>query len=155
MNPCTATTLRLEKPSRDTLDEVLATIERTVTEFGRQHQWNEQTGFRVNLVLEELTTNTVNHGTPPDTEPADVTIRLNHGEDEVRLTYSDEGVAFNPITESRRPRHLVDHEAELEIGGLGIELIKRMTNTMEYRRHEHQNELSMTVLKEAPSIAPA
>ena len=42
--------------------EALAEIERAVTEFGAEHEWPDDLLVHVQLTLDELATNVINHG---------------------------------------------------------------------------------------------
>jgi len=82
--------------------------------------------LRLNLVLEELFTNTIRHGFGGDSDAA-VWISLTRGADGLRIVYEDTAPPFNPYAwlssssqPSRRP------------GGLGILLTRELAASREY-----------------------
>lgn len=95
------------------------------------------------LIMEELITNTVKHGSPPAGSPISVTLaRSTRG---IELYYRDHGRPFNPNTDVP--------EADLEVtltrrpaGGLGWPLIKFYCSRLDYRRDGATNLLALTML---------
>lgn len=83
--------------------------------------------LRLNLVLEELFTNTIRHGFGGDSDTV-VWINLTRGDSGLRIVYEDTAPPFNPYAwlassaqpQSRRP------------GGLGILLTKELAASREY-----------------------
>jgi len=57
----------------------------------------------------------------------------------------DSGTPFNPLSLSEP--NLTEDVSERPIGGLGIHLIKKMMDEVEYRREGNNNILSLIVLK--------
>ena len=89
-----------------------------------------QQALRVNLVLEELFTNTVRHGHGGDSD-APVWVSLARAGNCVRVTYEDTAPPFNPYA------HLpvVRPETALEMrkpGGLGVLLTHEMSESRDY-----------------------
>lgn len=62
--------------------------------------------------------------------------------DEVLLSFTDNGKAFNPLTEAKEPDITASVE-EREIGGLGIFMVKKMMDVVTYKRVYERNVLSM------------
>lgn len=78
--------------------------------------------LRLNLVLEELFTNTVRHGHRGDTD-APVWITLEATPQSVQLTYEDTGAAFNPL----------GHRVQMgKVGGLGVLLARELSASGDY-----------------------
>jgi len=92
----------------------------------------------VNLVLEELFANSVNHG-----KASEVIIRLNLNDDALHIHYKDDGIAYNPFS-TPKP-NLKGPIEERSIGGLGIHLIKEMTIHQSYERNMNFNLISLTM----------
>ena len=70
-----------------------------------------------------------------------VTIRIKVG-DNILIEFEDEGVAYNPLS-SEEP----DITAPLEdrkVGGLGVFLLKKLIDNVDYRREENKNILTLT-----------
>ena len=78
--------------------------------------------LRLNLVLEELFINTVNHGHRGDCD-APIWIQLDAQPQAVQLTYEDTAPPFNPFV----------HRVEIgKIGGLGVLLTRELAAAREY-----------------------
>ncbi|MCY9668522.1 ATP-binding protein [Paenibacillus alginolyticus] len=103
---------------------------------------DDHTLYQVNLVCDELVTNIILYGYPPD-EPSRHTIRIDlglvPGGWELRMT--DRGVPFNPLLKSSPT---VDLSLEDRgIGGLGIYFVKQVMDDIMYERLNGENVLMM------------
>ena len=86
--------------------------------------------LRLNLVLEELFTNTVHHGHGGDSD-APVWMMLSADDDGVHVVYEDTAPPFNPY--ARLPEQPPDTTLEMrKIGGLGVLLTKELAATRDY-----------------------
>lgn len=104
---------------------------------------DEQTLFQLNLVCDELATNIILYGYPPD-ERGLHAIRIDIGAiaDGWELRMTDRGIPFNPLLRSS-PR--VDLSVdERGIGGLGIHLVRQVMDDIRYERLNEENVLMMT-----------
>jgi len=72
----------------------------------------------------------------PPTMVGKVTIRIGVG-DEVTIEFEDCGKPYNPL-EKDDPDITLDAENR-EIGGLGVFLVKKMTDTVKYRYEDNKN----------------
>lgn len=95
---------------------------------------------QVNLVLEELYTNSSNYGLVGNTH-GQVVINLIAHNDQLEIRYQDNGIAFNPL-EMAEPDLMLSLE-ERPIGGLGVFFVKAMTDDATYFREENCNVLVM------------
>src|SRR5690348_8495280 len=78
--------------------------------------------LRLNVVLEELFTNTVRHGHRGDCD-APVWITLEASAQSVGLTYEDTAPPFNPLA----------HRVQMgKVGGLGVLLTRELTASRDY-----------------------
>jgi serine/threonine-protein kinase RsbW len=85
--------------------------------------------LRLNLVLEELFTNTVSHGHGGDSE-APVWVSLASGE-RIEVTYEDTAPPFNPY--ARLPDRSPDTTIERRgLGGLGVLLTRKLSASRDY-----------------------
>lgn len=90
----------------------------------------ERSCLRLNLVLEELFTNTVRHGHGGDCD-APVWVSLARQGEQVRITYEDSAPPFNPY--ARPPAGSPDASLEMrKVGGLGVLLTKEMAAAKDY-----------------------
>ena len=77
-----------------------------------------EAGLKLNLVIEELFTNTVKYGARKDSD-APVWITLEAGGGAIRVTYEDHARPFNPFAQAGHERLAVQAGAHRE-GGLGV-----------------------------------
>lgn len=86
--------------------------------------------LRLNLLLEELFTNTVRHGHRGECD-APVWVTLSAEAAAVVLMYEDTGPPFNPY--ARFAEHPADMALELrKVGGLGVLLTRELAATRDY-----------------------
>ena len=99
--------------------------------------------LRLNLVLEELFTNTVRHGHGADSD-APVWITLVRKNGQVCLTYEDTAPPFNPY--ARLPVEAPDTTLEMrKLGGLGVLLTKEMAASRDYAYLFGRNRIRLTL----------
>jgi anti-sigma regulatory factor (Ser/Thr protein kinase) len=131
------------------LDGSVSELERLAAElavFCRRHGLDDSVEFDLNLVLEELFTNTVRHGGGKG-QPDAARIRMRTTGDGVEVEYRDRGVAFNPLEAPEAD--VTSPLIERQPGGLGIHLVRRIMSDVRYRRVEDTNELTMVRRMEA------
>ncbi len=132
-----STELRLKVETRhDELDRVSAAIE----DFALEADWPLDLAFKVNLALEEVVINVMNYG--HDDGLHEIDIILTTEEDSLTIEIVDDGRPFDPLHDAPIP----DVNAELEernIGGLGIHLVRKMMDDVQYRREEGKNRLTL------------
>lgn len=89
---------------------------------------------RLDVVFEEVIANIVRHGFAPDA-PHAILVDLHDRGDAFELIVEDDGILFDPL--SVQPRKQADTLAEVEIGGLGIPLLRAYTRSMSYQQVAH------------------
>ena len=92
--------------------------------------------LRLQLIAEELFTNTVAHGHGGDSE-APVSLALGRDANGLCLQYSDAAPAFDPFDDSFEIGRKLPSTAA--IGGWGIELVRGMARACSYRREDGRN----------------
>ena len=95
---------------------------------------------QINLVLEELYTNTANYGLV-DISNGQVIINLLALNNQLEIRYKDNGIAFNPL-EMTDPDLMLSLD-DRPIGGLGVFFVKAMTDNVTYSRVGGWNQLLM------------
>jgi len=94
--------------------------------------------YAARLALEELGTNLIKYGhEQPEGHGIEVEVWAESGEWVMRVT--DDGRPFNPLM-AASPRMDVGWE-DREVGGMGLELIRRMFDAVLYERVEGKNRL--------------
>ena len=92
----------------------------------------------LHVILDEICSNIVKHSGASGFE---VSIEALGGSDGVKMTFTDDGVAYDPLSH-------VDPDTTLPadrrpIGGLGIMMVKRMATSVSYRRDINHNQLTV------------
>jgi anti-sigma regulatory factor (Ser/Thr protein kinase) len=95
---------------------------------------------QINLVLEELYTNTANYGLVGISN-GQVIINLLALNNQLEIRYKDNGIAFNPL-EMADPDLMLSLD-DRPIGGLGVFFVKAMTDDVTYSRVGGWNQLLM------------
>ena len=118
-------------------------------ELARAHEVPDDIVFKFQLALDEILTNVVSYafgGSEPEEnseapEPA-VRVVLNLSDSRIMARVEDNGVAFDPLSESSDPDLDLSAE-ERDIGGLGIHLTKAFVETLGYERRDGWNCLTL------------
>jgi len=98
--------------------------------------------LRLNLVVEELFTNTVRHGHRGDSD-APVWVSVDTGPTAVHVTYEDTAPPFNPYALFA---NTPDTTLSLRrIGGLGVLLTREMASTRDYAYLFGRNRIRLTL----------
>lgn len=90
------------------------------------------------LVSEELLANIIRHGYENRSEEA-IDVELAVDGSSVHITFTDSAAPFNPL-EGKNPDRLND----LSEGGVGIMLVKSLTDEQHYKRDDNHNVLTVT-----------
>ncbi len=112
-----------------------------VEAIAQEKHLDQSLAMSLNLALEEVVTNVIMYAYP---EGADglVDIEAIIRKESIDFLVIDSGTPFDPTTV---PAANIDAPAEdRPIGGLGIYLVKSIMDTVEYKRYEGKNILSMT-----------
>ncbi|MEM9044510.1 MAG: ATP-binding protein [Pseudomonadota bacterium] len=97
---------------------------------------------RMQIVCEELIVNTIVHG-QNDEKSGKIRVTLQFKPEEVLLQINYGGIEFDPFHEAELP----DLDAIAEdrpVGGLGVFLVRSMSETQSYERIEDRNEIRLT-----------
>jgi serine/threonine-protein kinase RsbW len=111
-----------------------------IARFCREHSLGSEVEFELNLVLEELFTNSIRHGGCAGMENA-VHVRLQLHENGVHVEYADRGMAFDPL--SAPPPDLEMRLEDRNVGGFGIHFVRQIMRDLEYRRQGGWNQITM------------
>lgn len=120
--------------------ESLGQIEQAVAAFGAEHEWAADLLFHVQLVLDELASNVINHGYGASGH--DFQIIIESKPQAVRIEVVDEARPFDPLQDAPQPTTDGSVE-ERKVGGLGVHIAKQLMDEMEYRRENGKNRLTL------------
>jgi len=116
----------------------LAAIETFLEELGDEWDLNPSLVLSLNLVLEEAFTNIVNYGfDDSDIHIVEIGFSLDTGI--LTIEIRDDGHKWDPTLKAA-PDITLSAE-ERPIGGLGIFLIRKIMDTVEYKRFQNKNVL--------------
>lgn len=101
----------------------------------------EPVAVQLNLVLEELATNTIKYGYEAETR-GEISICLTLSSGRASLTVTDDGNAFDPTAAPSPDVHRKLEERA--IGGLGILLVMRMMDSVCYQRRDGTNVVAVS-----------
>jgi anti-sigma regulatory factor (Ser/Thr protein kinase) len=97
----------------------------------------------VELIIEELFTNTVAHGYGGDSDRP-VWVSVAGGGGELSLTYEDAAPPCNPLT-LPAPGLLDAPVEQRPVGGLGMPLVKALSDSASYAYREGRNRLTLVI----------
>ncbi len=96
--------------------------------------------YALNVAIEELITNIIKFN-PPSKE-IEIVVSLNISADMLEMCMTDNAGAFD-INLSKKPDLTRDIQ-DIEIGGLGLELVKNLFDSCEYRYAKNNNMVKLT-----------
>ncbi len=135
-----------------TLETSLPRVAAFVERFAESQGFSAMEVYRINLALDELLTNTVEHGFPGREQEADISVAIRSEGDSVIVRYEDNGPEFNPLEATEQ-----DTELELEerpIGGLGLQLIASTFDDVSYERANERNVTTLRQSRKTPTEEP-
>lgn len=96
---------------------------------------------QIDVAIDELFGNIARYAYSPDVGKATVRFSVEENPLEVTITFIDNGIPFNPLEKSNPDTHLSAEERP--IGGLGIFLVKKSMDMVEYEYKNGQNILKI------------
>jgi serine/threonine-protein kinase RsbW len=97
--------------------------------------------YLVPLAIEEIVTNCIHYGYD-DAGEHTIVITLSVADQTLTLTVEDDGHEFDPM--ARETPDLTAPVEERPIGGLGIHLLRNLSDGMAYERRDGMNRLTLT-----------
>ena len=93
---------------------------------------------KINIVFDEIYANIVNYS---KATLSTISYSIENGK--LRISFIDNGIAYNPL-EAKEPDTTLSAD-EREIGGLGIFMVKKMTESMNYEYTDDKNILTLVI----------
>ena len=116
-------------------------LAQAIQEFGAAHALSRDLQSRLNLVLDELVTNSVCYALQDLPEP-ELRLRLFVDQGSIVAQLEDNGAEYNPFEEAPEPDTCLGL-AERPIGGLGIFFVKQLTDSSIYERIDGRNRITL------------
>ncbi len=125
----------------ETRRDELRRLHDMVEEFGEAEGWSMEVLFQVNLALDEIGVNVINHGHDDDSLH-EIQIDIRSEPDAVTIEVADDGRPFDPLTEAPPP-DLESDVGDRAVGGLGIHLVCNLMDDVVYKREDGKNRLTL------------
>ena len=122
--------------SMDELDNVLNFIDNEIKDIN-----DNKLLTKFNLVVEEIFVNIVSYAYEDNSNNNTVTISIKDNDDKTIITFIDSGKHFNPLIKDDPDISLSADERP--VGGLGIYLVKKMMDNVEYEYKDNKNILTI------------
>ena len=121
----------------------VAGVHAAFAEFADAHGLPTAVRRGMNVVLDELLNNAISYGFP-GREGGEVSVEVELRTDRLCVTLTDDGRPFDPFAVAAPDTGLPAEERR--IGGLGIHLVRRMTDEVSYRRRGERNVVTVAKL---------
>ena len=117
--------------------------------FEQRSRLPAATMAELRIVCDEIVSNVIAHAYP-EGSPGDIDVRLELAGSRLVVTVSDDGVSFNPLAVAPPDTTLPLEQRQL--GGLGIHLVRSLTDEATYLRQDGRNVIRL--VKVVPSPVP-
>ena len=94
------------------------------------------------IAVEEIFVNVSSYAYPNNIGNINISLEYNKLSRIIKIIFKDSGIPFDPTKKSKP--NLKASPAKRKIGGLGIYMVKKISDTMEYLYSDNQNILSIT-----------
>ena len=134
------------------LETSLPRLEAFVERFAENEGFDPNELYRLNLALDELFTNTIEHGFAGREQEADIEVAMRREGDTIVVRYEDNGPEFNPLEATQQDTEL--DLLERPIGGLGLQLIASSFDAVTYERIDDRNVTTLRQSRESSTGGP-
>jgi serine/threonine-protein kinase RsbW len=132
--------------------DCLATVLALVDRYCAENEVDSESRHDLHLIVEEACINVISHAYPagaPGPLSVQVEARVSSGRPMIEITIEDQGRPFNPLALPEPDRTLPLED--LPIGGLGVLLIRRLSDVQHYAHHPKRgNVLTIAKYLDAP-----
>ena len=129
-----------KKRNEITIEAINSNLDKVNDFIFKDLDLDPKTTMQITLSVEEIFTNIANYAYPGGTGNA--TVRVNCENDVLTITFIDSGIKYNPL-ENDEPDITLD-ATDRPIGGLGVFLVKKNMDSVEYEYKNNQNILTMS-----------
>lgn len=120
----------------------LSSISEKITQLCNNWKLSAYTCNRVNLVIEELISNTIFYGYI-DTLEHDIVLNLKCDKNAICIEIIDDAIEFVPF--AQKSADTISDINERQVGGLGIHLVKNFTDVFTYLRENTKNIIKIEI----------
>ena len=122
--------------------EGLIKLTRRVCGFLESEDVSDTSCYKANLVVEEIVTNVLKYGYEEE-QKGKICVKIRTTKTKIHIECSDDGRKFDPL--SACPPDWVKRSEELMPGGVGIHLVRQMSDSIQYCREQGRNVLKVCV----------
>lgn len=128
--------------------EALASIAKEVFDWLASLPLSSRAKYSAGLAIEEMATNVIKYGYDDDRRHV-IRVHVAVERDHLKIVFEDDGHPFDPTA---HPSPNIERIVESrKIGGLGIELVRRICERMDYARAGAFNRLTLRIRRLDPS----
>jgi len=109
-----------------------------LTTYAKSFSISDESYNDLRLITEEVFINITSYGGMKNEQT--IKIELTNTPTEINITFTDSGIAFNPLTDVTECQETDDHCD----GGMGIHIIKSLSDHLDYKRIEQHNVFTIT-----------
>lgn len=124
----------------ENLDKVISFVDEEVDKLNCSIKVRTQ----IDVAVEELFVNIAHYAYNPETGPATVRVEVEQDPVAVSITFIDKGVPYDPL--SKADPDITLSAEDREIGGLGIFMVKKSMDDIDYEYKDGQNILHIRKL---------
>ena len=118
----------------------LKSLSHHLNNFSQATGLSEEFVSRINICLDELFTNVVLYGFSDDLEQV-VKFEMKIEGNVLKMTIEDKGIPFNPLEKECSELH--KDLGKVKVGGLGIQIVKKLMDDISYERKLGKNKLTL------------
>ena len=125
----------------------LAAVAKEVFEWLANLPLSSRAKYSVGLAVEEMVSNVIKYGYDDEREH-EIAVHVAAQNDRVEIVFEDDGHAFDPTLQPAPDIEELVHSQKS--GGLGIELVRRISERMVYQREDNLNRLTLHIRRLEP-----
>ena len=119
-----------------------AVLQQWLTSIAAELNIQERIKKQLMICCDEIFTNIASYAYPDGNGSVAVTVEFVSETQSLRIIFSDSGIAFDPLEISEPDTSSA--LSERKIGGLGMFMVKKMMDSVEYCRKDEKNILTLT-----------
>ncbi len=124
----------------ENLDQVLAFVDEEIDKL----ECSVKIRTQIDIAVEELFVNIAHYAYNPETGPATVRVEVEKDPPAISITFIDHGIPYDPL--AKADPDITLSADEREIGGLGIFMVKKSMDSIDYEYKDGQNILHIRKL---------
>lgn len=114
---------------------------------------DRKASYRLRLAVDEVATNIITHGYGDHHLTGDVVVKASLDDERLVITLEDWAPAFDPRAQDD-PDHLDKPSHERPIGGLGVFLVLKSVDSLDYEYRDHKNHNILSMNRPKPESPP-